>query len=72
MKLMIKKPFEVDVEMVDMVPSYIKLKFNLVLTQSIEIDEEEMNNLISFLNFSSYQFNHSIITSIDNSTISWG
>ena len=69
---MIKKPFEVDVEMVDMVPSYIKLKFNLVLTQSIEIDEEEMNNLISFLNFSSYQFNHSNITSIDNSTISWG
>lgn len=72
MKLLIKKPFEFDVELFDQLPTYLKLSSNWVVEQSIEVTETDMTSLLSILNYSSYQFNHTAITYIDNSTISWG
>ena len=72
MKLLIKKPFELDVELVDHKPIYLYVKFNWVIDQIIEVDEVEMINLLAFLNYSSFQFNHQSLTKVDDLTLSWG
>lgn len=72
MKLLIKKPFEIDVELVDHKPSYLLVRFNWVIDQSIDVDTTEMQHLIAFLNYSSTEFKNICITLIDEKTLSWG
>ena len=72
MKLIINKPFEVDVELSDFIPKYLCIKFNLVCDQSVELENNEMNDLISLFNFSSTEFNKIDIVNIDEKTLSWG
>lgn len=72
MKLLINTPFEIDVELVDQMPKYLKISCNWVSDQLIEVDEYEMSKLLSYLTFSSLQFNRTTITQIDDLTISWG
>ena len=72
MKLVINTPFELDVELVDHKPNYLKVKSNWVTGQTIDVDETEMIHLLGFLNFSSQQFNHSTIKKVDELTLSWG
>jgi hypothetical protein len=72
MKLLIKTPFEIDVELVDQMPDYLKIANNWVTDQTIEVDEQEMTKLLSYLKFSSFDFNRSNITKIDEITLSWG
>lgn len=72
MKLLIKTPFEIDVELVDQMPRYLKITSNWVSVQLIDVDEQEMSRLLSFLKFSSFHFNNSIITKVDDLTLSCG
>lgn len=72
MKLLIKKPFELDVELVDQMPKYLKIKSNWVYDQVIEVSDAEMNQLLFLLNYCSFQFNHTTIEQIDEITLSWG
>ena len=45
MKLIINKPFEVDVELSDFIPKYLCIKFNLVCDQSVELENNEISHL---------------------------
>ena len=72
MKLLIKKPFEIDVELVDQAPKYLYFRFNWVLDQTIDVDTSEMQLLIAFLHYSSMEFNIKNIICIDEKTLSWG
>jgi hypothetical protein len=72
MKLLIKTPFELDVELVDMMPKYLKFNSNWVSIQTIETTNEEMIALISLLNFSSHDFISSQIVKLDDLTLIWG
>jgi|LakMenE01Jun11ns_1017448.scaffolds.fasta_scaffold8395217_1 hypothetical protein len=72
MKLSINKPFELDVELVDYKPNYLKISSNWVSVQTIEVDEAEMTKLLSYLNFSSDQFRLININKIDDFSFFWG
>lgn len=72
MKLLIKTPFEIDVELVDQMPRYLKFTSNWVSEQIIELNEKDMTLLLSYLRYSSHCFNNSSITKIDELTLSWG
>ena len=72
MKLIIKHPFEIDVELVDYKPNCLLVKFNWVSNQIIVVSPNEMQTLISFLKFSSTEFNRCSVSSIDETTLSWG
>ena len=60
MKLIIKHPFEIDVELVDYKPNCLLVKFNWVKNQIIDVSLNEMQTLISFLKFSSTEFRDAI------------
>jgi hypothetical protein len=72
MKLSINKPFELDVELIDYKPNYLKISSNWVSVQTIEVDEAEMTKLLSYLNFSSDQFRLININKIDDFSFFWG
>lgn len=72
MKLSINTPFELDVELVDHKPNYLKVSSNWVVVQTIEIDDIDMQRLLSYLNFSSRQFSLVGITRIDDTSLVWG
>lgn len=72
MKLLIKTPFELDVELVDMMPKYLKFNSNWVSIQTIDIADDEMTVLISMLKFSSNNFKSNQLIKLDDLTLIWG
>jgi hypothetical protein len=72
MKLLINTPFELDVELVDQMPKYLKFNSNWVSIQSVETSDSEMSTLIAMLKFSSDKFEPDQLTKIDEFTIAWG
>jgi len=72
MKLLINSPFELDVELVDQMPSYLKVSRNWVSRQLVELPSSEMPHLINLLNYCSPQFNNTAISIIDKVTLAWG
>lgn len=72
MKLLINAPFELDVELVDQMPKYLKFNSNWVSIQTIETSDSEMSILISMLKFSSTKFYPEQLIKVDDFTIAWG
>lgn len=72
MKLLINAPFELDVELVDQMPKYLKFNSNWVSIQTIETSDSEMSILISMLKFSSTKFYPEQLIKVDEFTIAWG
>lgn len=71
MKLIINTRFELDVELVDEKPKYLKTSSNIVIEQTINVSEDEMMYLLSYLNFSSDQFNDVEPLELDENTLYW-
>lgn len=69
MILKIKTAFDVDVELVDQLTNSVSIERNHVVPQEIELPENEMNNLLSCLQFSSSTFKINKLTKFDNTLI---
>jgi hypothetical protein len=61
MNLQVIRPFEIDVELADQLPVKVRLRFNKVMPQSIDIDLIELQQLLMIFKFSSDDFTENCV-----------
>ncbi len=61
MNLQVIRPFEIDVELADQLPVKVRLKFNKVMPQSIDIGLIELQQLLMIFKFSSDDFTENCV-----------
>ena len=72
MNLFINKNIVIDVELIDQLPSFVKVDRLCVTDQSIILPDSEMNMLLSILTLCSSSFNKNDIIYKDSQTLLWG
>lgn len=71
MILLINTRFEIDSELADQIPSYVKIDRTWITKQVINVSNNEMILLLSLLNVSSNTFDYKKLNRIDNKTLVW-